>query len=61
LDLTAATDRFPIFLQEKLLSKIFDENLSSNWKGLLIDRGYETPEGSTIFYKVGQPMGAYSS
>jgi hypothetical protein len=30
LDLTAATDRFPIFLQEKLLSKIFDENLSSN-------------------------------
>jgi len=61
LDLTAATDRFPIFLQEKLLSKIFDENLSSNWKGLLIDRDYETPEGNSIRYSVGQPMGAYSS
>jgi len=61
LDLSSATDRFPIILQEKLLSKIFDSNLASNWKGLLIDRDYSSEDGQMYRYTVGQPMGAYSS
>jgi hypothetical protein len=62
LDLSSATDRFPIDLQEKLISFIYDnKELASSWKSLLIDRDYITPEGKPIRYSVGQPMGAYSS
>jgi hypothetical protein len=61
LDLSSATDRFPIKLQVKLLSKIFDNDFANNWKDLLINRGYVTPEGNILRYEVGQPMGAYSS
>lgn len=70
LDLSAATDRFPIKLQEKLIRTIFNYDISSNWVNILINRdfaytgpllsdgGYET---SYYRYSVGQPMGAYSS
>jgi len=61
LDLSSATDRFPITLQQKLLSKIFDNDFAENWKELLIGREYESPEGNLLKYSVGQPMGAYSS
>ncbi|AZT88621.1 RNA-dependent RNA polymerase [Colletotrichum falcatum mitovirus 1] len=61
LDLSAATDRFPISLQEKLLTFIYDENLAKYWKAVLVDRYYKTPDNRDIKYSVGQPMGAYSS
>ncbi|CAB42653.1 RNA-dependent RNA polymerase, putative [Ophiostoma mitovirus 5] len=61
MDLSAATDRFPIDLQERLLSYLYGSEISSAWKQLLIDRTYKTPEGDELHYKVGQPMGAYSS
>jgi len=31
------------------------------WLKVIKGRGFLTPEGNTIFYSVGQPMGAYSS
>lgn len=63
LDLTAATDRFPIDLQVKLLSYLYEKGwlLSKHWKSILHDRDYITPEGNLLRYAVGQPMGSYSS
>jgi len=60
LDLSSATDRFPVHLQEKLLSYMYDSNLASNWRNILVKRQY-VYEGKPYTYSVGQPMGAYSS
>nr|WKR37716.1 putative RNA-dependent RNA polymerase [Leptosphaeria biglobosa mitovirus 9] len=61
LDLSAATDRFPIHLQEKLISYIYkDKEFASAWKEILVNRSY-CYRGKSYEYKVGQPMGAYSS
>jgi len=57
LDLSAATDRLPVHLQEDIL-----EVLGLNgrvWKQIL-DRPYYY-DGIPYKYAVGQPMGAYSS
>jgi len=62
LDLSSATDRFPIFLQYNLIKLLFDsEVLADSWKFILINRSYMTPKGRLLNYSVGQPMGAYSS
>jgi hypothetical protein len=63
LDLSAATDRFPIKLQKKLLSYIYnDAYFANNWANLLSNREFFSKElNSTLRYSVGQPMGAYSS
>jgi len=61
LDLSAATDRLPISLQERLLSFIFNKNLAKYWGILLRDREYILPTGEPIKYKVGTPMGSYTS
>jgi hypothetical protein len=64
-DLSAATDRLPILLQEEVLSVLFGEKLASAWSHLLIDRTYYLRSAPEEFegysYAVGQPMGAYSS
>jgi hypothetical protein len=63
LDLSAATDRFPIKLQKKLLSYIYNDSyFANNWANLLSNREFYSSElNSTLRYTVGQPMGAYSS
>lgn len=63
LDLSAATDRFPVILQKKLLSYIYkDCKFANNWMKLLVNRDFLIDEtGATVRYAVGQPMGAYSS
>jgi len=63
LDLSAATDRFPVVLQKKLLSYIYDDsNFANNWMNLLTNRKFYSKDlGYTLQYSVGQPMGAYSS
>nr|WNM95050.1 MAG: RNA-dependent RNA polymerase [Diaporthe helianthi mitovirus 1] len=61
LDLSSATDRFPISLQVKLLRRVYDHDLAVSWRNLLLDRDYASPEGNLLRYSVGQPMGAYSS
>jgi hypothetical protein len=69
LDLSAATDRFPVHLQRRLLENIFeDANFANAWENLLTNRKFAKPASGhmpnsreTIRYAVGQPMGAYSS
>nr|QDH88455.1 MAG: RNA-dependent RNA polymerase [Mitovirus sp.] len=69
-DLSAATDRIPVSLQEKLLSVFTSDEFAFHWKKLLVERSYFLPNlyvktfgtaVKTIKYAVGQPMGAYSS
>lgn len=67
LDLSAATDRLPLFVQESLLASLTHSNeLASAWAGLLTDRTYWLANTEfSVFqgfkYAVGQPMGALSS
>jgi hypothetical protein len=61
LDLSSATDRYPINLQRRLLEKIFGDKVAKSWQELLSSREFLTPEGDLLKYKVGQPMGSYSS
>lgn len=73
LDLSSATDRFPIILQKRLLTRIFqDEKFSESWFLLLSLRKFEVPKGKQaadankvipdfVSYATGQPMGTYSS
>lgn len=63
-DLSAATDRLPIGIQEDLLAQIFGSEFGSLWRSLLVGREYLTPKGvipKAVRYIVGQPMGALSS
>lgn len=72
-DLSAATDRLSVELQEILLAKMFTEGLAWSWRKLLCDRTYKVPKRRVknimkdkdlptwVRYSQGQPMGAYSS
>lgn len=70
-DLSAATDRIPVKIQEVLLSAFTHAEFASLWRRLLVERSYRLPglwvkthgpkAGTSVRYKVGQPMGAYSS
>lgn len=62
IDLTAATDRFPIEIQENVVEALFNRPFARAWKSLLVDHEFYVPwNGSTVKYNAGQPMGAYSS
>jgi len=60
LDLSSATDRFPLNVQQKVLSALYGKHIGDAWASLLIDRDY-WKDGTPYRYSVGQPMGAYSS
>jgi hypothetical protein len=70
-DLSAATDRLPVSIQQALLGGFTSSRLASNWRKVLVDRDYRLPSdyvktygprsGVSVRYRVGQPMGAYSS
>jgi hypothetical protein len=69
-DLSAATDRIPVVIQEKLLGFFLSPEFASHWRILLTERAYFLPNlwvktyGKgirSVRYAVGQPMGAYSS
>jgi len=59
-DLKDATDRFPIALQQEVLSYLIGKERATAWAHILISEKY-TSESGPIAYAVGQPMGAYSS
>jgi len=65
LDLTAATDRFPVWLQVAVLGVLVAVDYAEAWRRLIIDRDYEVSwvkhQKVTVRYACGQPMGAYSS
>jgi len=68
-DLSAATDRLPIQLQELLLGPILGPRLARAWKKILVERDYKLPPSAMmpgnpdnkVRYAAGQPMGALSS
>lgn len=70
-DLSSATDRIPVVLQEVLLGVFTSYDFAYTWKHFLCDRSYRLPPlwvkthgrkcGTSVRYAVGQPMGAYSS
>lgn len=69
-DLSAATDRLPVVLQEWLLAAFTGRAFAECWRAVLCDREYRLPsvysktfgrKYSVVKYAVGQPMGALSS
>lgn len=64
VDLTAATDRFPISVIAEVLLGAFSPGWVSHWKNLMVGLPFDAPQkGGTdrVSYSVGNPMGAYSS
>jgi hypothetical protein len=64
LDLTAATDRFPVQVQEMILAAYTgSENYAKHWTNILTGYEFNVPwlDNCNVLYKAGQPMGAYSS
>jgi len=70
LDLSAATDRLPLWLQKAIIGGMINDEFALNWAKLLVDRDYSIsiPHPKTgygtrykVRYAVGQPMGALSS
>lgn len=60
LDLSNATDRMPIELQKSILSRIIGKPQAEVWARILTRWEYQSDAGP-VFYRTGQPMGAYSS
>jgi hypothetical protein len=75
-DLSAATDRLPVKVQQIILAVMFNPAFAEAWRNLLVDRAYsmlpptrDRPDDPIHLYDksdhyryaVGQPMGAYSS
>lgn len=60
IDLTAATDRFPIELIKELLSKQLPEPYVNAWYQVMVGHPFDFRSAKTS-YAVGNPMGAYSS
>lgn len=61
VDLTAATDRFPIDLIQLLLRARFGDVYVNSWRRVMVGHPFWTREFGEIRYSVGNPMGAYSS
>lgn len=60
-DLTSATNRFPLSLQSRVVEELTcDKEYSSNWTNLIANRSFAYKK-NTYKWKVGQPLGAYSS
>lgn len=60
LDLSSATDRFPLQLQKELLAALIGEEKADAWARILTQWPYDL-KGESVLYGAGQPMGAYSS
>jgi hypothetical protein len=62
LDLSSATDRFPRLLQARLLAVMMNNHeYAMTWERHLGKLEFQTLDGNTVKYSVGQPMGTYSS
>jgi hypothetical protein len=59
-DLTSATDRFPVLLQEIVMSFVFSKEIASSWAKVLTQRPFRY-KNEDVMWKVGQPLGLLSS
>jgi hypothetical protein len=60
IDLTAATDRFPISIIYDVLNGHLPSTYLNSWKRIIVGKPFEF-SGKIISYSVGNPMGFYSS
>lgn len=60
IDLSAATDRFPIELIRSVLEAKLPSEYVAAWADIMVGYPFDSDEGK-ISYSVGNPMGAYSS
>lgn len=60
IDLTTATDRFPIAIEREILDVWFGREYADHWHKIMVKYPFEF-EGSYLKYETGNPMGAYSS
>jgi len=60
VDLSSATDRFPIELICSVLKGILPHNYVDSWKEVMVGYPFDF-NGIELKYAVGNPMGAYSS
>lgn len=62
LDLHAATDRFPVSLQHRVLGELIGSHeYADAWLRTMTGHEFMNPFGNPVKYATGQPMGAYSS
>jgi len=61
VDLTAATDRFPIDLIADILAWQCGVEYSAAWKRIMVDYPFSVSPRNSVSYAVGNPMGAQSS
>lgn len=63
LDLSNATDSFSMKFQREVLGMLISEEYSDAWSDIMIGYPFRniTPGGPDVYYRQGQPMGAYSS
>jgi len=59
-DLSSATDRFPVELQEILLSHVFSKELADCWRKVLTSRSFSY-RNTHVKWETGQPLGLLSS
>jgi hypothetical protein len=60
VDLSKATDRFPISFISFTLRGLFDPTYVSHWENIMVGYEFSTVDGP-VRYRAGNPMGAYSS
>jgi len=60
-DLSDATDRFPLWVQKLVMEYLYNPDVAENWSRVVAELPFRTPCGKEIHYKVGQPLGLYSS
>jgi hypothetical protein len=65
IDLTAATDRFPIWFEKMVLNGVLPYEYCQAWEQVMVATpfSYKAPDGTSkeVKYAVGNPMGFYSS
>jgi len=60
-DLHAASDRVPLVLIERIMSKLIGKTKASAWADIMSGYEFTCPDGIPRRYTTGQPMGMYSS
>jgi hypothetical protein len=60
IDLSSATDRFPIHVEYLLVKTLFGRRIANCWKHIMVHIPFDY-HGTKISYRTGNPMGMYSS
>jgi hypothetical protein len=60
-DLSGASDRIPLKVQEIMMSELFSPEIANSWARLVSDREFHHKYGDPVKWKVGQPLGLLSS